>query len=451
MKETTLDKLDKVPLHTDFIVVVGHGQQAGLENADSFITWSDLYDRVKQQQPQETVVLACNSPSEPSSNIIGFDDRVDAEAGGIMVGWYLKQVAMPDNEIDFPFDRVAKAQKKMQHPLGRYLYFVHGYWGMDSALYDMQDNLEGRISFKTEYDVNNIKFFDYYEAFGATTDLEKDLVHWAFSISVFAFNLYAELNSLPNDSQVNIIAHSMGGLIVREMLRLYRTDLEIGGINIGKIITIGTPHYGTNLAGYQLPWAPILALIGGLIVRGDLWPSPVFWEMDPLSSFLSTLNEDPMSYSSGIDWYTISGYDLVLSELLFFVHFDTSDPIVASGKAHLSFAEPESFDVDHNTLLAPEGGTYDDVSNWITEGLDTDGDGLTDDAEIYYHGTNPNSWDSDGDGISDGNEVLWEYDPLNPNSPIPASSYISSVEVTPSTRTVKVYVNHYSAMEYVKL
>lgn len=86
----------------------------------------------------------------------------------------------------------------------------------------------------------------------------------------------------------------------------------------------------------------------------------------------------------------------------------------------------------------------------VNRGVDSDGDGLTDDAEIYQHQTDPTDWDTDGDAISDGNEVSWEYDPLSSSSPIPASSLVSSVSYTSSTRYVRVYVNHFTNMDYVK-
>ena len=139
----------------------------------------------------------------------------------------------------------------------------------------------------------------------------------------------------------------------------------------------------------------------------------------------------------------------------------------ARGRAHLPFAQQAYFNVDHNTLVSDDTGTtYETLFNWITEGLNSDGDGLTDDSEVYYHGTdpfdsdsdnddlsdydevtredatNPNYWDSDGDGIGDGYEVQMQYDPLNPSNPVPASSLISSVTVVDSTRTVKVYVRY---------
>ena len=46
--------------------------------------------------------------------------------------------------------------------------------------------------------------------------------------------------------KVVIVAHSMGGLAARAYLR------DFGGANIGKIITLGTPHHGTTLANYGI-------------------------------------------------------------------------------------------------------------------------------------------------------------------------------------------------------
>lgn len=48
--------------------------------------------------------------------------------------------------------------------------------------------------------------------------------------------------------------------------------------------------------------------------------------------------------------------------------------------------------------------------------IDSDIDGLTDDAEINTYHTNPNSWDTDGDKFSDSQEVLAGTNPLDANS-----------------------------------
>ena len=48
--------------------------------------------------------------------------------------------------------------------------------------------------------------------------------------------------------------------------------------------------------------------------------------------------------------------------------------------------------------------------------IDSDGDGLTDEAETSIHGTNPTVWDTDGDSISDGQEIQSGTDPFTPNT-----------------------------------
>ncbi len=467
-RETSLTGLASVPLHADVLVLIGHGQPDGLEVLGGLKPWPELHRAIAERQPQKTIVLACYSPSDPSSGVFGFDGRVDAEAGALIVGWYLTQLTASGREAVFPFDRVALAQESMLHPLGRYLYFIHGYWGSNGQFDHMRDSMIRQGVFDYEYDIHNVRYFDYFSSYGATTETTMNVVHWARCISDFANNLFTELLRLPAGSQVNIIAHSMGGLIVREMLRLHRTQLDIAGIHIGKVITLGTPNDGTYLANPLNNWAYILTFIAGLVFSGNLWPSPVLWSMTPGWPLVSTLNSDPMSYSSGIQWCTVSGCDTFLSYPLWFIHGDWSDPIVTVGRAHLDFAQKAYFNVNHNLLIDdPSGTTYNYVANWITAGPDSDSDNLTDDAEIYYYHTNPRNNDTDqdglsdfaeivtyhtdplnpntdGDGLTDWYEVRHGYDPLNINNPVPATLLISSVTLVGSK--VSVCVNNYSPM-----
>ncbi len=51
----------------------------------------------------------------------------------------------------------------------------------------------------------------------------------------------------------------------------------------------------------------------------------------------------------------------------------------------------------------------------LSTGKDSDGDGITDEAE-RQQGTDPNKSDSDGDGVSDGQEIQDNTDPLDPSS-----------------------------------
>jgi phosphodiesterase/alkaline phosphatase D-like protein len=56
------------------------------------------------------------------------------------------------------------------------------------------------------------------------------------------------------------------------------------------------------------------------------------------------------------------------------------------------------------TVVNPDGSTFKSKSA-LTVTRDSDGDGLTDDAEINTYFTDPNNPDTDGDGLSDGDEV----------------------------------------------
>lgn len=73
-----------------------------------------------------------------------------------------------------------------------------------------------------------------------------------------------------NGKKVDIIAHSMGGLVSR----WYIEKLN-GKESVSKLITLGTPHYGTYIAylGYI---------------------TPAGREMVPGSTFIRELNEDPL-------------------------------------------------------------------------------------------------------------------------------------------------------------
>jgi len=82
-------------------------------------------------------------------------------------------------------------------------------------------------------------------------DLEEGKINktYAFSsfeernITEYANRLKKVIDTLTyrtNSKKVDIIAHSMGGLVVREYLRLY------GDEKIGKIVMVGTPNKGVN-------------------------------------------------------------------------------------------------------------------------------------------------------------------------------------------------------------
>jgi uncharacterized protein YkwD len=63
------------------------------------------------------------------------------------------------------------------------------------------------------------------------------------------------------------------------------------------------------------------------------------------------------------------------------------------------------------------GGNGDDGGTGDNQGADRDGDGLLDDDEEQFYGTDPDNADTDGDGTSDGDEVYFGTDPLVADEP----------------------------------
>lgn len=55
-----------------------------------------------------------------------------------------------------------------------------------------------------------------------------------------------ELRAATGAAQVALVAHSMGGLVVRAWMR------EHGHARVARVITLGTPHFGTGMANFGL-------------------------------------------------------------------------------------------------------------------------------------------------------------------------------------------------------
>ena len=416
IRTTTLDKIDGIPRHTDLITIIGHGQQDGIIFSDGMLSWNLLYEMIGERDPLHAIVLACNSPSVIESGIFGFIGEIDAEAGALITSWYASEVLGFKISADTIYTRAIKAQAALLHPLSRYVYFVHGYFGDSSDFNDMQAELkrQGLLSY-----YNGLYNFSYYDAYGVSTSEGKNILHWCTTVSDYALDFanYLIAHHGPG-TQVNIVAHSLGGIITRQMLALYRTNLESAGIDIGTVVTLGTPNYGTLLAIPENLFA-VMATLTPLIPSMCLWPSPVFYSLYPFSSLMANLNLDPMSYSQGIRWYTAAGVDDFWSAITFPIHLEQSDGIVGETMAKLSFAieSPTFSGISHELLIKGSDATYASVASWLSFDGDSDGDGLSDDMETYMYGTDSNDWDSDDDNLSDEQEYLYyNTNPLDSDS-----------------------------------
>ncbi len=202
----------------------------------------------------------------------------------------------------------------------RSLIFLHGY-GHKRSAYDYFKyplNLDGN-GYRPLYDYygeDDIFYPDYYEHFDE--EPEFNLVTVSTPIEIIAFRLYLYIKnhcSLPEDdpehmkSNIDIAAHSMGGLVTRAMIKLFYPLLRAEGITIHNVALMGTPNYGNTLASKNiLMWIPGLKYIVGLVgAVFDVWG----YQLDQMkmgSLFLNFVNspgDTPFSISDFGPYNTI--------------------------------------------------------------------------------------------------------------------------------------------------
>ncbi len=146
-------------------------------------------------------------------------------------------------------------------------------------------------------------FFDFYEKYFNLGMTKTQIHNIQGGISTFALDFFEQLRQNHDSAEISIVAHSLGGLIVREMLRNHRRELELSNITILRVITLGTPHLGTRSINHpftkQFLW-----------VFGDNRKTIVGQSAISNSSFLNHINQDPASYMNGIDWCFVAGVSL---------------------------------------------------------------------------------------------------------------------------------------------
>ncbi len=118
--------------------------------------------------------------------------------------------------------------------------------------------------------------------------------------------------------RVNIIGHSMGGLIGLFALKNYDISLKVN-----KFIAIGTPFHGTP-ASYL-----------GIAVSGFVAKS--VWQMTPNSPFIKSLHNDPMP--EDVDIYSIISRHDILAPEKYSVLRGAKNLVVTSGHAALIINE----------------------------------------------------------------------------------------------------------------
>ncbi|MGW0916810.1 esterase/lipase family protein [Streptomyces sp. NPDC002784] len=241
--------------------------------------------------------------------------------------------------------------------------FVHGFdpTGVVGAAVNCKEYWSSAINyFKSKnYADNQLITYGYYKkesgSDGCTTRFkDKDGKYGTRNTSLttlakhFANRVHNAYSSSPYGGQkVDVVAHSMGGLVVRAAL--YHVRKGTAGfppyLYIEDVVTLGTPHDGANTAQLNL-----CAFHDALQCR----------QMRKGSNFLDGLPQTPSKSHMGTDWTAVSSHD---------------DKTVSAGSGtwisaqhKLQYDDSGNKAISHTALKSHKNGTYrarvKDAGSW---------------------------------------------------------------------------------------
>ncbi len=249
-------------------------------------------------------------------------------------------------------NRVQEFTLSTPDPIRRPIVFVHGYCGNAPEWNTMRA---------------------YFDALGYTTDAF-DFIPNNDQPSVLAKQLADHLDQYFPGQDVDVIAHSMGGLVVRQYIRQRPTDSRIKNL-----ITLGTPNHGVDLilqafrmktvSQWLKKTQPFNCLLSGNGV-GDLLPGSVF--LNNLNYDNPNLGDKSMNSSRGAH----------SAEIVY-------DP----GVNMWAFAGTQTFIGPAYSLTVP---AWASTRKWYTFGLDYLNDGVVGvDAAVMWNNISHSYIDTD--------------------------------------------------------
>lgn len=208
---------------------------------------------------------------------------------------------------------------------------VHGWHGDSSTFYEMKNKLsnEGFLTYSPD-----LYTFSTQQYFGEEFTY---MVH--DSIKKHAERLKSYINSISRGNKVDIVAHSMGGLIARYYIKYLGGDRYVD-----KLILSDTPNHGADLAKLApglSGWSPS--------IPSSEFNDPSATEMTPNSQFLKDLNTPEEAYGN-IKYYTIRDKgDLIVTLSSAKLEGAKGDKVVNCG--HLRTNKPSKCPEAYNYIL----------------------------------------------------------------------------------------------------
>jgi pimeloyl-ACP methyl ester carboxylesterase len=147
--------------------------------------------------------------------------------------------------------------------------------------------------------------------------------------------IQAVLAKNPGKSKVILVAHSMGGLVAREYVQSLSKDLSTLQYipyrgDVDKLITVGTPHQGSDLATICTHYKTLCEWLG------YDFSSAAIADLRPGSRAINTLNDlQAHPLPSGIGYYSILGRGADTLFSLFPLGFQSGDFIVTLNSQNL--------------------------------------------------------------------------------------------------------------------
>jgi len=133
----------------------------------------------------------------------------------------LKEATIVSGKFTFSDPKTVNSSSKV-------LLMIHGWTGYPSSWEDFLKRVDS--------EPNHLSYTNYWTfGYNSSKSIESNAVILA--------NL---LISKSNNADIDVIAHSMGGLVARSMIEQHG-----GEQYINRLVTLGTPHKGAELAGYR--------------------------------------------------------------------------------------------------------------------------------------------------------------------------------------------------------